>query len=273
MPSLVLQSSTQLALKFLLVSSTDHITGVAGLGSGPAVTISKEGSAFAAPAGAISEIGSGWYEVAANATDTNTIGEILLHATGTGADPTDIVAAQVVGWDPTAGLVVGNVNVTQWAGAPVATPNVPGVPVIDVIDWLGHAVSAIANGIPDINVKNFNGVAAVNLPSNFNLMNIDGSGNVAIQSNVKKSQASTGFMFVMTDTTNHRPLAGLGSAITAQRSIDGGSLSPTVNGVTEVGLGIYAINLAGADVGGNQIMFEFTAAGADTRCIELITDP
>jgi len=44
---------------------------------------------FASPAGAVSEIGSGWYKVAGNATDSGTLGPLLLHATASGADPVD----------------------------------------------------------------------------------------------------------------------------------------------------------------------------------------
>jgi hypothetical protein len=72
---------------FLLISSTDHITGLTG--ATVTVTLSKNGAAFAAPAGAVTELASGWYKVAGNATDTATLGPLLLHATATGADPTD----------------------------------------------------------------------------------------------------------------------------------------------------------------------------------------
>lgn len=72
-----------------MVDSTDHVTGKTGLT--PTVTLRKVGGAFASPAGAVTEIASGWYEVAGNATDNNTLGPLLLHATGTAADPTDVV--------------------------------------------------------------------------------------------------------------------------------------------------------------------------------------
>jgi hypothetical protein len=74
-------------LEFLMVQSADHITGATGLA--PTVTLRKAGGSFAAPAGAVSEIANGWYRVAANATDNNTTGALILHATGAGADPTD----------------------------------------------------------------------------------------------------------------------------------------------------------------------------------------
>jgi len=83
------QSTTTYALVFLMVDSGDHVTGKTGLS--PTVTLSKNGGSFASPSGAVTEIANGWYKVAGNATDNNTLGPLILHATGTGADPTDVV--------------------------------------------------------------------------------------------------------------------------------------------------------------------------------------
>jgi hypothetical protein len=93
----VQQSTTAYPLVFLLISSTDHITGLTG--ATVTATLSKSGAAFGAPAGAVSEIGSGWYKVAGNATDTATLGPLALHATATGADPTDALYP-VVAYNP-----------------------------------------------------------------------------------------------------------------------------------------------------------------------------
>jgi hypothetical protein len=83
------QGSTAYPLLFLMVDETDHVTGKTGLS--PTVTIRKPGGSFAAPAGAVTEIGNGWYQVAGNATDTDTMGPLALHATATGADPADVL--------------------------------------------------------------------------------------------------------------------------------------------------------------------------------------
>lgn len=85
----VKQSTTTYALVFLMVDSTDHVTGKTGLS--PTVTLSKNGGSFASPSGTVSEIANGWYKVAGNATDNATLGPLILHATGTAADPTDVV--------------------------------------------------------------------------------------------------------------------------------------------------------------------------------------
>ena len=76
MAKLVQQSTSSDPLFFFLVLSSDHISPATG--KSPTVTISKNGAAFAAPAGAVTEIANGWYQVAGNATDTNTLGDILL---------------------------------------------------------------------------------------------------------------------------------------------------------------------------------------------------
>lgn len=83
----VKQSSTAYPLMFLMVDSTDHVTGKTGLS--PTVTVSKSGASFGSPSGAVSEVANGWYKVAGNATDSGTLGPLALHATGTGADPVD----------------------------------------------------------------------------------------------------------------------------------------------------------------------------------------
>jgi len=70
-----------------MVLSSDHITGSTGLT--PTVTISKNGGPFVTPAGAISEIGNGWYKIAANSTDKNTLGALIIHATGASTDVFD----------------------------------------------------------------------------------------------------------------------------------------------------------------------------------------
>lgn len=91
------QSSTSYPITFLMVDSADHIAGKTGLT--PTVTISKNGAAFGAPAGAVTEVGEGWYELAGNATDRSTLGDLLVHAEATGADPVDD-RYTIVPWDP-----------------------------------------------------------------------------------------------------------------------------------------------------------------------------
>jgi hypothetical protein len=123
MPSYqVKQSSTAYPLVFLLVQSSDHITGLTG--ATPTVTISKAGGAFAAPSGAVAEIGSGWYKVAGNATDTATLGPLALHATATSGDPCDALY-EVVAHDVQDALRLGLSSLPS--ASPAASGGLPTV--------------------------------------------------------------------------------------------------------------------------------------------------
>ncbi len=85
-----LKQSTAVNIPFFMADSTDSITGKTGLS--PTVTLSKNGAGFVSPVGSVTEIGLGWYYLAAASTganDVGTLGTLLLHATATGADPWD----------------------------------------------------------------------------------------------------------------------------------------------------------------------------------------
>lgn len=94
---------------------------------------------------------------------------------------------------------------------------------------------------------------------------------VTITSNVKKNAALSGFPFVMTDSTNHAPAAGL--TVTATRSLDGGAFSACANAPAGVANGSYKIDLAAADTNGNTITLRFTATGADDLFVTIVTQP
>ena len=89
MPHELTQSQSAEPIVFLMIDSTLHIAGKTTLA--PTVTISKNGAGFFAPAGAVTEIGAGWYKIAGNATDTNTLGPLIVHADAAGADPVDML--------------------------------------------------------------------------------------------------------------------------------------------------------------------------------------
>lgn len=95
---------------------------------------------------------------------------------------------------------------------------------------------------------------------------------VTVSSNIKKNQALAGFTFVMVDSSDH--VSGkTGLTVTAQRSIDGAAFASCANSVTEISAGAYKIDLAAADLNGNSILLKFSASGADTRFVEIVTQP
>ena len=81
-------SSTSYPINFFMVLASDHVTPATGLT--PVVTLSKNGAAFGAASGAVTEISSGWYSLAGDATDRGTLGELLIHAAVATADNTDL---------------------------------------------------------------------------------------------------------------------------------------------------------------------------------------
>lgn len=91
---------------------------------------------------------------------------------------------------------------------------------------------------------------------------------------VKVNTALAKFQFLMTDSTNHAPLAGLGAALTATRSIDGGAFAAgTLANPAEVGNGTYTIDFGAGDLNGSVIVLKVTGAGADTTFERLVTFP
>ena len=94
----ILQQSTATVKTYKLGTGLTTVT-LAG--------ISKNGGAFAAPSdGTVTSLSNGWYKVALDSTDTNTLGDLALRFVAVAGTPTDPPADQV-------GLVVdlsGNVN-------------------------------------------------------------------------------------------------------------------------------------------------------------------
>lgn len=133
------QSDTTYPLFFFMVDSSDHITGKTGLT--PTVTISKNGAAFGGVNGTISEVGLGLYKIAGNATDSNTVGELWIHATGTGADPTD-TSYTIVAYDPFDSVRLGLTALPN-----VAAAGNGGLPTVNASNQVKASVEAYASGM------------------------------------------------------------------------------------------------------------------------------
>lgn len=105
------KQSTSYTKMVLLISSTDHVAGLAG--ATLTITASKAGAAFATITPTVTDRGSGFYSLALTGAHLDTLGDFVLHVTATGADPTDTID-QVIAQD----LNVANVtaNVVQVAG-------------------------------------------------------------------------------------------------------------------------------------------------------------
>ena len=89
-----ISQSTTRNVMVLMVQSADHITGLTG--ATLTITLSKNGGAFGSISPTVTERGTGFYNVALSATDTDTLGDLALHITAASADPTDLLSEVIV---------------------------------------------------------------------------------------------------------------------------------------------------------------------------------
>lgn len=201
--------NTAYPLLFQMVSSSDHISAATGLSL--TVTISKNGGSFASPSGAVTEIANGWYQVAGNATDANTLGPLCLHATGAGADPTDSLFT-VVAYNPFDAVRMGltalpNANAAASGGVPVLGTNAT------AISFTGGMV--ISNAVGDALALSSSG-------SNGSGLNASGNGTGA---GIKGTGGATG-----------RGIHGIGGA-TSGAGIRGEGAGGNSHGIHGAGIG------------------------------------
>lgn len=189
---------------FLMVGTSDHITGATA--ASPKLNISRAGGALSSTNAVIAELGVGLYTVVYTSTDTRTMGDLLSHFTGTGADPVDFVD-QIVGFDPVAGTMTSG-TVIDKSGYTIAGTVTAGT-VIDksgytlagtvtagtVLDKTGYALTQgfpanfaafaiTAGGAVTVGTNNDKTGYALSqsFPSNFGSMLIDSGGNVTASS-------------------------------------------------------------------------------------------
>lgn len=92
-------------IMFVMIDSSG--TEVTGLGTGFTLGISKAGAAFGASAGTKAEIGSGWYSYELTASETDTLGELAIKVTGSGAVQQNLLYDVVEDyWDTAAGQAI-----------------------------------------------------------------------------------------------------------------------------------------------------------------------
>ena len=89
---------------------------------------------------------------------------------------------------------------------------------------------------------------------------------------IKKNTQLAAFMFFLVDSTDD--VSGkTGATVAAQRSIDGATFGNCTNTpATEVANGYYKITLSAADLNGDVIALKFTATGANTTAITIVTE-
>ena len=90
-----LKQSTAANIMVFMTDAADHVTGKASLTL--TITASKDGAAFSSISPTVTDRGNGWYSLALSSGNTDTLGDLALHVTGSGADPSDLACRIVAG--------------------------------------------------------------------------------------------------------------------------------------------------------------------------------
>lgn len=229
------------------VDSTDGNTAETGLTiANTDIKLHKAGATTLASknSGGATHISNGNYYAVLDSTDTDTLGTlaIVVQVAGALAVRHDAVVLAANVYDS----IIGggdllDVSVTQWTGTAVASPDTA--------------------GYPKVTIKSGTGTGELSLSS----------GRVAIQSGVQKGVALTKLQFLMTDSTTDDPATGL--TVTGQVSKDGGAYASLTDTVTEVGSGMYEVDVSSTEMNANNVSLRFTATGANALNFTLRTDP
>jgi hypothetical protein len=150
--------STSVNCMVFMTSSTDHVSGVAG--ATLTITLSKNGGAFASISPTVTDRGSGWYNVALSGGNTDTFGDLALHITASGCDPTDTLY-QVVAFDPTNGDNLGLVNLDELISSRVAPTDLieTGLTVLQAFRLIAASVAGKLSGAATTTITIRNAVA------------------------------------------------------------------------------------------------------------------
>jgi hypothetical protein len=148
--------------------------------------------------------------------------------------------------------------------------------IADTNDIQARLPAALVAGRLDASVGAYqSGLTAADsvLVTPANKLATDASGRVTEASvdGIQKNTALNNFEFLMVDSTDGKT-AKTGLTVSAQRSIDGGAFAACANAVTEVGSGIYKINLATTDLNGDVITLRFSGTAALDRFVTIKTN-
>ncbi len=259
---LVVEGSGAVTLAATCAAGTVYIRGNFELTNASAITPTdtsrwNEDQLMASIAGAVGSV------TGAVGSVTGAVGSVTGNVGGSVASVTGNVGGSVASVVGAVGSVTGNVggSVASVVGAvgsvTGAVGSVTGA-VGSVTGAVGSVTGNVGGSVGSVAGNVVGSVGSVTAPVTI----------AASQLFVKRATALT-ITFPMNDSVNHVPTPLL--AVVARRSIDGGALWGATNLVVEVGSGVYSLLLSAADLNGACITFEFTAPGADTRHLTVIT--
>jgi hypothetical protein len=165
---MIIKQTTSYARKFLMVDSTSHVAGKTGLNGAVTVYLSKGAGAAGTPAAnsgaGVTELDlanlPGVYQITLTSVDTNTPGDLAIHCTGAGADPTDFIdqvqvqifpdlQLDVNGYAKPSSNIKQNQPTTLFFTMTVAGVPTPGLAVTGTKNF-GSGFSSIAGAISDL---------------------------------------------------------------------------------------------------------------------------
>lgn len=188
--------------------------------------------------------------------------------TSTGAPKTGD-AAQITAYvnkDYAGATALGDTSATE-----ISSTNAPGWYLFDLTQAETNADALLFSGKSTTGSVSVVGQLVFTRPANFTSMAIDSSGNVKVQSGMKKNAAYRA-VFQMTDSTTHNPATG--KTVTITRSIDGAAFAGgTIGSVTEIANGWYYADFAAADMNGTNIGVRATASGCDDLPLLFVPAP
>ena len=163
--------------------------------------------------------------------------------------------------------VLGDTTATE-----ISATNAPGWYIFDLTQAETNADALLFSGKSSTGSVTVVGQLVFTRPANFTALAIDSSGNVKIQTVMKKNQARANYPFLMTDSTNHNPATG--KAVTVTRVLDSGSFGAgTIGSVTEIAYGLYRVDLPAADLNADVVTLRMTASGCDDLQVTLLMEP
>lgn len=207
---MLLKVSTARNVLILLVGSADHITGLAS--ATLTITASKDGAAFASITPTVTDLGSGWYNLALTTTHTNTKGTFALHITATSADPTDVLH-EVVTDLPGDSVASVTGNVTGNVGGSVASVTA-GVTVTTNNDKTGYSLTQA-------------------FPTNFSALGISAGGAISTVTTVTTTTNLTNAAAAGDFTATMKTSIGTAVAASAVASVTGAVGSIASGGITD----------------------------------------
>lgn len=231
-------------------------------GLSPLVFLSQNGAAFASAAVTITDIGNGWYNLALTASQLNTVGDLSVRLTATGAADDYYAKAVVVGWNNIFSTTLPNVNTTQWAGFSTATTQqavstTAGVSAtnVNVISWAGFSAATTQQAIS---------TTAGTSATNVNVISWAGFNTSTTQSAIATTPAVNAIQWAGLTTATTMVAVQATTALTGATNVNviawAGAATATTQSAIATTPAVNAIQWAGASTATTQAAISTTPA-------------